>query len=300
MPGGRRRVLYVGTLPPHPGGSAIWGRGLLPKLAGLGHPIIAMAPIPDGAIVDDAGPGAAGIEVRRYRVPYFDIDPFSSSDRSFYDTQRQRIIDQVAPVLASGWPEVILIGNAGLISGIPELGRRQGIPTIAVVHTAHWFDGSAPTGAHLSRPRMLELLGACDRVVGVAHHVAAALARLDLAHLSAIPNAVDLEVFRPGSRPDALAARHRIPCDAPVVSHLSNLKPIKEAWRLLRAAPMILDRHPRAVFLVMGDGPGREELARLRQELGPSSSWKRWPRAVAWFRRRSRPRASCSAACPAR
>lgn len=246
----------------------MWSGGILPKLAALGHPVVAVGPIPDGATVDDHGLQRAGLEVRRYRVPYFDTDPFANTDRSFYETQRQRITEEIVPLLAAGRADVILVGNESFIPGLPELAGRYAIPTVAMVHTVYWADEAGPSRANFSRRHTLENLAACDRIVCVAQHAVAVLARLGLAHASAIPNAVDLEMFRPRPCPDALAVRHRIAAGAPVIAHVANLKPIKESWRLLRAAPMILERHPAAIFLLMGEGPCRDELIRLQRELG--------------------------------
>lgn len=36
-------ILYVGTLPPHPGGSAILANLLLPRWAAAGHSVAALA-----------------------------------------------------------------------------------------------------------------------------------------------------------------------------------------------------------------------------------------------------------------
>src|SRR5262245_16907370 len=70
-------ILYVGTLPPHPGGSAMVGYQLLDGLARRGHHIDAIAPATAEAIAagDLFAVAHPEIHVERFLIPYFESSP---------------------------------------------------------------------------------------------------------------------------------------------------------------------------------------------------------------------------------
>ena len=70
-------ILYIGTLPPHPGGSAISGSQLLVQFASLGHRIRAVSPITStfAGGVDEFAARHPRIDVIRYPVPDFSSCP---------------------------------------------------------------------------------------------------------------------------------------------------------------------------------------------------------------------------------
>ena len=86
------RLVYVGTLPPHPGGSAISSAQLLVALAERGHEIRAVAPMTAAALA--SGDAFAGrhprIDVRRYVVPYFETAPNVPAAESSPERSAQR------------------------------------------------------------------------------------------------------------------------------------------------------------------------------------------------------------------
>lgn len=264
----KRRVLYLGLLPPHPGGAAMWAGGLIPRLRACGHEITAVAPIPDGLVPDDSRLEAAGVIVERYPVPYFDTDPFANTDRNFYERQTRSLLDRASPRIASGWAEALLIGNETFIPGIPERARQAEIPTIAIAHTIYWASDDTRRHINFGPGGAFENLGACDRVVSVARHAEAMLTRLGLANVTTIQNAVNLDRFFPRPTRLDVGAVSGIPAGARVVSHVANLKPVKQAWRLIEAAPRILARHPETIFLLMGEGPCEADLRARRAKLG--------------------------------
>lgn len=70
-------ILYVGTLPPHPGGSAILGSHLPGGLAKLGNSVRALAPITAEALQggDRFALRHPSIAVRRFLIPRFETAP---------------------------------------------------------------------------------------------------------------------------------------------------------------------------------------------------------------------------------
>lgn len=238
----------------------MWAGALLPKLAGLGHAIEAVAPLPQHVRWDDLPLPQAGVRVRRYPVPYFDTDPFTNPDREFYATQDRHLYRLSAPLVQDDWAEVVLVGNETFLGSLLQFPRPADIPLIGVAHTIYWATSPARRPADFEPGGTLANLRACDRVVCVARHVEAALRDLGVQRTIAIPNAVDLARFRPRSPPAALAESLGIAKGSKVVSHVANLKPVKQAWRLLEAAPAIVAAHPDTVFLLLGEGPCEADL----------------------------------------
>src|SRR5712692_10712384 len=68
----RLNLLYVGTLPPHPGGSAIVASYLLPGFLRAGHRVRAPAPLPANTegTGDEFAVAYPGITVMRFPMPY--------------------------------------------------------------------------------------------------------------------------------------------------------------------------------------------------------------------------------------
>jgi glycosyltransferase involved in cell wall biosynthesis len=82
----------------------------------------------------------------------------------------------------------------------------------------------------------------------------AAAVPYNITHASFLPRGADLANFRAESR-RAIAARHGLAPDAPLVLSLGRLHPFKGVEYLVRAAPSILAAEPRARILI--GGPSR-------------------------------------------
>ncbi|MHA6795993.1 glycosyltransferase [Pseudonocardia bannensis] len=86
-----------------------------------------------------------------------------------------------------------------------------------------------------------------------------------------IQNGVDLTRFeadRSAMRDPALAAELGVGLDEPVAGIVAVLRPEKDHATFLRAARLVLEREPRARFLVIGRGALEAELKSLAAELG--------------------------------
>ncbi len=67
-----------------------------------------------------------------------------------------------------------------------------------------------------------------------------------------------------------IRAQLGVPIDAPVVGSVTRLSPQKAPLDFVHAASLVLDKVPDAWFIVVGDGPLREEVERLTAALGIS------------------------------
>lgn len=82
-----------------------------------------------------------------------------------------------------------------------------------------------------------------------------------------LENGVDTAKFNRFMFPDTSKPRVRVGC-------VANLRPVKNIDGLMRAAKAALERFPKMVFEVAGDGEQRAELERLHTELGLGDRFK--------------------------
>lgn len=79
-------------------------------------------------------------------------------------------------------------------------------------------------------------------------------------------NTVDHQTFRIGNKSPAVLKRHGIAPDAPVIltiGRLASADTYKGQDAILRALPLVLRRHPDAIYLVVGEGNDRKRLEKI-------------------------------------
>jgi hypothetical protein len=113
-------VLYVGTLPPHPGGTAVFGEYLLAGLSALGHSVRAVAPTTQEALTG----GRAAIHA------------------------------QVPALVADERPDVVIMGRESFAWHVPDVAQNLGLRSALLVHGGTMggiMTGTLPpeTGRHL-------------------------------------------------------------------------------------------------------------------------------------------------------
>ena len=86
-----------------------------------------------------------------------------------------------------------------------------------------------------------------------------------------VPNGIDLEDFQSALTVDEAKIKFGFKKDIPIITILANLRPEKNHEMFLRVARKLLDSDAPAAFIVAGDGPMRDELAKMAQSMGMSS-----------------------------
>jgi glycosyltransferase involved in cell wall biosynthesis len=251
------RILYVGTLPPHPGGSAIVGAQLLAGFARLGHAVRALAPVtpgtrPRAAMFDTAHPE---IDITRFVLPHFEIPPHFPYPPAYVELEQASVEGALTDRLAHDRPDVVIIGRETYARYVPGLVRAAGLPCLLIIHggiTHGLVDGTH--ASDLAR-QLLDGYRRADLVVTPGEHMAAGLRRLGIP-VSVIPNPVDMQRFAPTQQRAplrwALAGADDI-----VAMWLGHLRPLKRPLDFVLVAQAALPRNPRLVFVVVGDGPQR-------------------------------------------
>jgi glycosyltransferase involved in cell wall biosynthesis len=264
------RILYVGTLPPQPGGAALSCAESLVGLARRGHAVSAITPITTEAEPQSLVWGTAHSEltIMRFPVPYFSTDQLHPEPEDYRSSVASHLEQLLARAIAESRPDVVLVGRETFIWAAPDIARGPGVPVVQRFGgsmTRALIEGTYPV-------RLMDELRAklarIDALVTPGRHLADGMKRLGLEDVRVIPTGVNLERFRPTPRDPILAEGLTIEPGDLVVAHMANLKSWKRSLDLIRSAPHALRRDPQLLYLVVGDGRMRPDLELASRELG--------------------------------
>lgn len=136
--------------------------------------------------------------------------------------------------------------------------RLLGIPTFFTVHSLYIArPETSPYPPSVARKYRLAnrcALRRADRVLCVSSETRQRAAQLagESERLLVVPNFIDL--------PGGATPLHASPASPETIIFVGTLSPIKGVEHLLAAAPLVLAHHPRARFLIVGDGSERQRL----------------------------------------
>jgi len=150
------------------------------------------------------------------------------------------------------------LSNAHLLAGLA--GRLCGKPVVTTIHSRN----VSPMDIEVHRAAGTHVSVVCK------HSYFHALSMgVNAAQLSCIPNGVDTEVFKPGQAADADLRRHFGMDDgAPLIGFVGRLSVEKGPEVFLRSVLLMRSALPAARFVMVGDGPMREQLAQFIDRFG--------------------------------
>ncbi len=216
---------------------------------------------PEEVVVYTASmPGArdydAGLGFPVYRDPSSMLLPTPPVARRVAEVMRRHGCDRV--VFGASSP-------LGLLA--PALRRAGARRIVALTHGHEVWWATVP----LTRPLLRRVGDSVDVLTYVSEwcrdRIAPALSPAAAARMVRLSPGVDTDRFHPDC--GGAGVRRRLGLgDAPVVVCTGRLVRRKGQDTLLRAWPTVLERHPGARLLLVGDGPDRERLGRLTESLG--------------------------------
>ena len=193
-------------------------------------------------------------------------------------TLMRQIERRLAEVAARVQPD-LLHAHSPVLDAIPALrvGRRLRIPVVYEVR-AFWEDAAVDHGSttegslryRLTRRLESHALRQADHVFTICEGLRRDIVARGIAadKVTVIPNAVDIESFTPGGRPDdALKSRLGLG-GATVVGFIGSFYAYEGLDLLLDALPALLQRRPDVRVLLTGGGPQDEALKAQAQRLG--------------------------------
>jgi len=173
----------------------------------------------------------------------------------------------------------ILHAHSPVLNAIPALrvGRRLGIPVVYEVR-ASWEDAAVDHGTarawglryRLSRALETWALRRVDAITTICEGLRAEIIARGISaeKVTVIPNAVDIDEFSIGGRPDPELQSNLGLKGAWVLGFIGSFYAYEGLDLLLRALPKIIAEVPRVRVLLVGGGRQELELKRLAFELG--------------------------------
>lgn len=256
-------ILYVGTLPPHPGGTAIVGYQLLEGLARRGHRIRAIAPATRETVAaaDRFADAHPEVHVTRFPVSYFEISPGLPAADQYRRAEGEEIGAAWRRARSEAGSDavfnVVIVGRESFAWHVPDLARAAGVPSLLIAHGGTILTGIMKNFSAAERDRYLEQFRKIDRIVAVASHLAECLRGFGFDQVKTIRNAVDRRKFFPRPKDPALLQQLGIGAEQPIVVHASNLQTRKRPLDIVESARQVVRQKPDTVYVVVGDGPCR-------------------------------------------
>lgn len=158
-------------------------------------------------------------------------------------------------------PEVILAQG----HWVPTALRSVSLPLVGILHAEGAMTLSGAWRDPVRRGIVARSLRRLDRIVAVGEPVLSDLPPDLRDRATVIPNGVDRGVF--ARRAVSAASRLAAP-DFPRFVTVGHVDPNKNQEVLLRAFPRVRRIWPNANWVIVGDGPRRERLEALRDQLG--------------------------------
>jgi sugar transferase (PEP-CTERM/EpsH1 system associated) len=162
-------------------------------------------------------------------------------------------------------PQILHLHNPTAFFYGTLAGKLARVPCI--VYTEHGRDFSSGWKTRLANRVLGKLV---DRVVAVADYGKRYLAEeegIAAAKITTIHNGIDAARFAQDYDVDAIRSELGLTPDQPVIGIVARLDPIKNHALLIRAMARLAKQRADAVLLIIGDGPLRQELHSLRDEL---------------------------------
>jgi glycosyltransferase involved in cell wall biosynthesis len=179
-----------------------------------------------------------------------------------------RLIKRLSPRIVHThlWEAGILGMLAGKLAGVPVI--------INTVHGMHQW----PASLHML---LLDRLANhfTDKIISVSEEIRKSCINVQgvsSEKIITIPNAVDIERFHGLNSFDELRAHLGVSPSSALVGTVVRLVPEKRVDYLLKAARTVCNAVPQARFLIIGDGPLREELEGLASQLGLMPEYARF------------------------
>lgn len=186
--------------------------------------------------------------------------------------QDLRALASLVRIARSFRPHVVHthMAKAGFVGRIAA--RLTGRPVI--LHTFHGsifrgYFGAAETSLYLNAERLLAR--ATSRVIAITDAQRRELIELRVApahKVVEIPLGFDLAPFQTLPTRDTARSTLGLPHGVPIIGLVARLVPIKDVGTFLRSIPIVVREVPEARAVIVGDGPERDRLTALAEELG--------------------------------
>lgn len=262
-------ILYVGTLPPHPGGSAVSAAQLLGAFTERGHKVRALSPVTE-AQIEEGDPFAAHqprIPIKRFIVPSAYTTAYLPADPGYHRTESESVCRLLPAMVTERRPDILFIGRESFAWHVPDIAESYSLPCVlrvAGATTVGIIEGTYPLSL---AERLIEQCCRTNLVITPSEYLARELRRLGVSPIKVILNAVDLNAFRPAPKDYRLLAKLGIDKGDTVIAYVGNLNDRKRPLDIVRSSVQVLSRCSDVVYVIVGEGTLLEETVRASRTL---------------------------------
>ncbi len=191
---------------------------------------------------------------------------FSVSDHWLSSKYDFRVAPRLAKFLRKGkFDAIISVGAGDKMFWGRLAGRLASLPVIcSALHSTGWPDGVGKMNRWLTP--------ITDAFIAVAKPHGQFLVdfeRFPSNKVAVIPNGVDTNRFRPNQEAKSVVrAELGLEPNTPIIGIVAALRPEKNHTLFLNAASKVLEKCPKAHFVIVGDGPERSTIENVIKTLG--------------------------------
>ncbi|HVS54451.1 MAG TPA: glycosyltransferase [Opitutaceae bacterium] len=257
-----RICMMTNTYLPHVGGVARSVSTFAEEFRRQGHEVLVVAPMFDGK------PLPLAAEAIVERVPA--LRNFNGSEFSVRLPLAAGLSDRLdafqADIIHAHHP--FLLGDTAL-----RVAKNKNVPIVFTHHTryedyTHYMPFASDALRQVAKEVPTHFANLCDGVIAPSESIARLIRRRGVTTpIAVIPTGIDVAAFA-AAKGAPLRARFGIPADVLVVGHVGRLAHEKNLGYLGEAVARFLAGEPRARFLVVGDGPARDELKAIFERHG--------------------------------
>jgi glycosyltransferase involved in cell wall biosynthesis len=256
--------MMTNTYLPHVGGVARSVSTFAEEFLKLGHEVLVVAPTFEGR------PLAARAEAIVERVPA--LQNFNGSEFSVRLPLAAGLSDRLdafqADIIHAHHP--FLLGDTAL-----RVAMNKNVPIVFTHHTryedyTHYVPFASDALKMVAKELPTHFANLCDGVIAPSESIARLIKRRGVkTTVRVVPTGIDVAAFASANRA-AFRSRFKIPDDALLIGHVGRLAKEKNLDYLADAVARVLAKEANARFLVVGDGPAREELVETMTKHGVS------------------------------
>jgi glycosyltransferase involved in cell wall biosynthesis len=209
-------------------------------------------------------------------VPYHRLAPGIGripEDRriELYADLARQVVEDVRPSVlhpATGFPNAVAALSLREVFGIPVVYEVRGFLEDSWVASNVWASDVSDR-YRWRRQAEVDCMHAADAIVTLAETMKAEIMSWGISgtKIHVVPNAVDVNRFRPRPRNHALAEAIGIRSDGSTVGYISTMSPYEGVDCLIEAISVLRKRGRRVQGLLVGDGPERAALEVRAREL---------------------------------
>ncbi|MSU75879.1 glycosyltransferase family 4 protein [Patescibacteria group bacterium] len=155
------------------------------------------------------------------------------------------------------------------------IARQQDIPHVHTYHTLYpeyakiYFPGFKKWNERNAERLSALFCNAVTEIISPSDGIKRKLRTYGITKpITTVPTGIDREYFQSAGSTAAVRAKYGIPKSAPVLITVARLGREKSVDYLLRSFKQLLKQRPDAYYLIVGEGPARNELETLARELG--------------------------------